>query len=170
MKKVIIIGCPGSGKSTLARALHEITGLPLVHLDLLFWNADGTSVPREVFLRRLEDAMQDDRWIIDGNYHNTMELRLAACDTVIFLDYPQEVCLAGARERRGKPRPDLPWVEPEGTEDEKEFFDYIRSYERERRGGVLDLLARYPQKRIIILTSRAQADSFLQEIAKNKEK
>ena len=35
MNKVLIIGCPGSGKSTFARALHEVTNLPLVYLDML---------------------------------------------------------------------------------------------------------------------------------------
>ena len=34
MNKVIVIGCPGSGKSTFSRALHELTDLPLYHLDL----------------------------------------------------------------------------------------------------------------------------------------
>lgn len=169
MKKIIIIGCPGSGKSTFARELHRITHLPLVHLDLLFWNADGTSVPREIFLLRLEDALQKDHWIIDGNYHTTMEQRLSACDTVIFLDYPQDVCLAGAKERRGKPRPDLPWIEPEGTQDEDEFFTYIRNYEQERRPGVFDLLARYPQKNSIIFTTRDQADAYLRKLTNHKE-
>lgn len=164
MQKVIIIGCPGSGKSTFARALHQITRLPLIHLDLLFWNADGTTVPREVFLRRLDEALQGERWIIDGNYHNTMELRLTACDTVIFLDYPVEICLTGAIERRGKPRPDLPWIEPVGTQDEAEFLDYIRNYETERRPKVIELMEQHPEKHLIRFTSRAQADTFLQTL------
>ena len=46
MQKVIVIGCPGSGKSTFARALQAKTGLPLVHLDMLFWNADRTEIGR----------------------------------------------------------------------------------------------------------------------------
>ena len=109
MQKALIIGSPGSGKSTFARALHEATGLPLIHLDNLFWNADKTNVEKEVFLARLEDALQRERWIIDGNYLSTMDKRLAACDTVFFLDYPVDVCLEGIRQRQGQPRPDMPW-------------------------------------------------------------
>ena len=78
MERIIVIGCPGSGKSTFSRALHQITGIPLVHLDMLFWNKDKTTVEKAVFLERLEKAMQQSRWIIDGNYATTMELRMQA--------------------------------------------------------------------------------------------
>ncbi len=57
MQKVMVIGCPGSGKSTFSRALHEATGLPLVYLDRLNWNADRTAVSRELFLERLQTAL-----------------------------------------------------------------------------------------------------------------
>jgi cytidylate kinase len=58
MQKVLVIGCPGSGKSTFARALCEKTGLPLCHLDMLYWNADRTTVERGVFLRRLQAVLE----------------------------------------------------------------------------------------------------------------
>ena len=53
MRKIIVIGCPGSGKSTFSKALHRITGIPLIHLDMLYWNPDRTTVERPVFLERL---------------------------------------------------------------------------------------------------------------------
>ena len=37
MERVMIIGCGGAGKSTLARKLGEKTGLPVVHLDQIWW-------------------------------------------------------------------------------------------------------------------------------------
>ena len=91
MKKVIIIGCPGGGKSTFARALADKTGLPLYHLDMLYWNADKTTVGREAFRERLAEVMAGDEWIIDGNYISTMQWRMECCDTVFFLDMPLEV-------------------------------------------------------------------------------
>ena len=87
MKRVLIIGCPGSGKSTFAHALHMKTGLPLYHMDMLYWNADKTAVPRDVFDACLDRILHADAWILDGNYNRTMEMRFAACDTVFFLDY-----------------------------------------------------------------------------------
>ena len=158
MKKVIVIGCPGSGKSTVSRALHDKTGIPLYHLDMMYWNADKTTVEKSVFLERLSAVLEKDEWIIDGNYGSTMELRMAACDTVIFLDYPLDVCLDGIKERRGKPRSDMPWIE---TEEDSEFIEFIKNYNEQQKPKVLELLKKYNDKNIIILESREQADAFL---------
>ncbi len=158
MKRVIVIGCPGSGKSTVSRALHNKTGIPLYHLDMMYWNADKTTVEKRVFLERLSVVLEKDEWIIDGNYGSTMELRMAACDTVIFLDYPLDVCLDGIRNRRRKPRSDMPWIE---TEEDEEFIEFIRNYNEQQKPKVLDLLEKYGDKNIIIFKSREEADAFL---------
>ena len=161
MKRVLIIGCPGSGKSTLALALHRKTGLPLCHLDMLYWNADKTTVEQDVFRAHLAAVLAQEAWIIDGNFSSTMEWRLAACDTVIFLDYPVEVCLSGVRERRGKPRADMPWIE---TEEDAEFMAYVQSFRAQRRPAVMSLLEKYAEKTVIILKDRAEADAFLEQV------
>ena len=158
MKKIIVIGCPGSGKSTFARALHNKNGIPLYHLDMMYWNADKTTVEKSVFLERLFAVLEKDEWIIDGNYGSTMELRMAACDTVVFLDYPLEVCLDGIKERRGKPRSDMPWTE---TEEDAEFIEFIKNYNEQQKPKVLELFKKYIDKNIIILETREQADAFL---------
>lgn len=163
MKRIIVIGCPGSGKSTLSRELHSRTGIPLHHLDRLYWNADGTTVEKCVFLERLSLVLGQAEWIIDGNYGATMEMRIEACDTVIFLDYPTQVCLEGIRERRGKPRSDLPWIE---TEEDAEFIEFIKSYHEQQRPKVLALLEKYERKQRIVLRSRKEAKTFLQELTK----
>ena len=61
MQKALVIGCPGSGKSTFARRLQAATGLPLIYLDQLFWNADKTWVPPETLDARIEAALAGDR-------------------------------------------------------------------------------------------------------------
>ena len=162
MQKIIVIGCPGSGKSTFSKALHKITGIPLYHLDMLFWNADQTTVEKAVFLERLSAVMEKDAWILDGNYSSTMELRMQACDTVIFLDYPLEVCLNGVKSRKGKARSDLPWIEP--MEDDREFTDFIKNYNSQSRPRVMELLKTYAHKNIFIFSARLQAESFLSEL------
>lgn len=160
--KIIIIGCPGSGKSTFARALHKITELPLFYLDRLYWNEDRTTVPKEVFRQRLQDVLGQERWIIDGNYGSTMELRMQSCDTVVFLDYPMEVCLEGIRTRFGKAREDIPWVE---TEPDAEFIQFIQDFREESRPRILELLEKHPKKRVITFHARQEANDWLGELA-----
>ena len=162
-EKVIVIGCPGSGKSTFARALSGITGLPLYHLDLLYWHEDRTTVPRELFHARLAEILGEERWIIDGNYGGTMEMRLNACDTVFFLDYPLDVCLDGIRARFGKPRKDMPWVEKEPDAD---FLQFIKNFNDESRPRILTLLNACPDKTVITFHERAEADVYLQKISR----
>lgn len=163
MKKVMVIGCPGSGKSTFSRALHDLTGIPLFHLDMLYWNADKTTVENHIFLQRLTHAIQQDEWIIDGNYNSTMELRLQHCDTVIFLDYPLDICLAGVEERKGKSRADMPWIEPD-DEDDPEFISFIKNFNVQSRPRIMELLSKYSDKAIYSFQSRSNAASFLNEI------
>ena len=158
MKKIIVIGCPGSGKSTFSRALHKKIGIPLFHLDTMYWNADKTTVEKSVFLERLSAVLEKEEWIIDGNYASTMDMRMAECDTVIFLDYPLDVCLDGIRERHGKPRSDMPWIE---TEEDAEFIEFIKKFNEQQRPQVLELFKKYSTKNIIVFASREQADLFL---------
>ena len=158
MKKIIVIGCPGSGKSTFAKALHNATGIWLYHLDMLYWNSDRTTVGKEIFRSRLMNVLAQPEWIIDGNYSSTMEMRMKECDTVFFLDYPTEICLDGIKQRKGKPRSDMPWIE---TEDDDEFLEFIRNYNNVSRPAVLELLQKYSDKNIFIFTDRKDAEQFL---------
>ena len=157
-KKIIIVGCPGSGKSTLAKALHDRTGLPLIHLDNIWWKPDRTHITREEFDRRLEELLRGERWIVDGNYSRTYEPRFRACDTVIFLDFDEEECMAGVSERVGKIRTDIPW-----TEDrlDPELVQMVRDYRTENRPVVYALMEKYPDRQVYIFSTRSQAWDWL---------
>ena len=159
MEKVIIIGCPGSGKSTFGRELKHITGLPLFHLDMLYWNEDRTTVSKEIFINRLKQVMSNSKWIIDGNYGSSMEMRIKECDTVFFLDYPTDVCMDGINTRKGQVRSDMPWVENDNTDDE--FIDFVNSYNSESRPKVISLLEKYSSKDIIIFKTRLDSENYL---------
>ena len=165
MKKVIVIGCPGSGKSTVSRALHNKTGIPLYHLDMMYWNADKTTVEKSVFLERLSAVLEKDEWIIDGNYKRTVERRLAACDTAFLLDYPVEVCLAGVAARVGQEREEMPWT---ATALDPELVQYIRDFAATQLPHDYELLERYGEGReIVIFRSREEADAWLCRFVKH---
>ncbi len=161
MKRIMVIGCPGSGKSTFSRELSKQTGIPIYHLDMMYWNPDKTIVDKSVFRERLAKAISQEKWIIDGNYGSTLELRMEACDTVIFLDYPLEVCLEGIQMRKGKPRPDMPWIEED--EHDEEFLNFIKNYQHDSKPKVLSLLQKYYNKSIFVFKERKDADKFLNQ-------
>ncbi len=159
MEKTLVIGCPGSGKSTFARELRDRTGLPLIYLDQIWHKPDKTTVTREEFDARLMEALQTERWIMDGNYARTLETRLRFCDTVFFFDLPTELCLAGAAARVGKVHEDLPWVE---EVFDPEFRQYILDFRRERLPQMLETLKNAPERvKTVVFRSREEAAAYL---------
>lgn len=164
-QRVLILGSSGSGKSTFARALQGRTGLPLIHLDSIWWRPDRTHISRAEFDRRLEELCAGARWILDGDYSRTYELRLRACDTVIFLDYDEAVCLDGITRRLGQDRPDMPWTEQ--TLD-PELEALVRGYRQTQRPMLLSLLAKYPEKRVFVFQTREEAEAWLADLAPAK--
>ena len=159
MRKVIILGCPGSGKSTFAARLHGMTGLPLFHLDNIWWRPDRTHISREEFDAELAALLAMDAWILDGDYSRTYETRLKACDTVFFLDYSWQECISGIRARVGRQRPDIPWAEDAPG---PALVEAVRRYRAGNRPVVMALLSQYAGRERHIFSARKEADAWLE--------
>ena len=164
MKRVMIIGCGGAGKSTFARKLGEKTGLPIVHLDQIWWEpGNWQHLEQAEFDARLMAELQKPRWILDGNFNRTMELRLGYCDTVIYLDYPRLVCLKNwigrVIKNWGRHRPDM----TEGCNErlDLEMAKWIWNFNKTNRLRYHEILSRAEGKNVIILKSRRQTRKFL---------
>ena len=143
-----------------------MTGLPLHHLDLLFHKPDRTTVSREEFDAKLQDILAGDRWIIDGNYNRTIEMRLKCCDAVFLLDLPVEVCLAGIEARIGTAREDMPWFE---TEVDSEFRQFVLDFPQKSLPRVYELIEQYRSgKTVVIFKSREEADAYLRQIGQER--
>ena len=164
MRKVLVIGSSGAGKSVFAARLAERTGLPLIHLDAIYWGPGWVKTPKEAWARAVDELLARDAWVMDGNYAGTLDRRLAACDTVVFLDLPRTVCLWRAVKRRivfhRRSRPDM----TEGCDERLtwQFIQWIWEYPAKRRPGVLAKLAALrPDQRAIVLRSTAEIETFL---------
>ena len=114
--RVLVDGMTGAGKSTFARALAARTGLRVIHLDLHYWKPGWVRPSDGEWRERQRTLLAGEAWIIDGNYNETLPLRLARAETVIFLDTPWWVCASRAFTRGlRKPGGEM----PEGCEDSR---------------------------------------------------
>ena len=157
--RIAIIGCPGAGKSTLARRIAAETGHPLIHLDYENWQPGWLPIPKEEWRAKQLEWVNGERWIIDGNYQATLELRYAAADLVIFLDIPRAVCLWSILRREGRPRADLrPGVEAPGIFSKSflSMLGFVWLYNKKSRPKVTALRAQYPGTAFWRIRSRGE--------------
>ena len=166
MERILIIGCPGSGKTRLAKQLGDKTKLPVVHLDRLWWTGQWENVSREEFDARLEEVLEGEKWIIDGNFSRTMPLRLKHCDTIIYLDYNRFQCLAGMVQRvvanYGKSRPDMGGNCPERFDPE--FIKFIWDFNKNNRSMNYTWIAQARHANAVVLKNRRQTKQFLAQL------
>ena len=163
MERVIIIGCGGAGKSTLARKMGEKTGLPVVHLDKLFWKPGWVESAKAEIDEIIRREMEQPRWIMDGNYNRTLAQRIACCDTVIYLDFSRIACLLGVIKRvlttYGTVRPDMGAGCPERFD--LEFLKWVWNYNRDRRENNYRLLNEATHAQTVVLKNRRAVRKFL---------
>ena len=98
-RRIVVTGLAGSGKSTFSRALGARTDLPVIHLDRYFWNPGWVASTPTEWREKQDRLLQGEEWIADGNYHDTLDLRLERADTVIVLDTPWPICMGRAMLR-----------------------------------------------------------------------
>lgn len=164
MRRVLIIGNSGGGKSTLARRLGEKLGLPVVHLDVLFWKPGWTESSDEEFHARIAEYQAGEAWIADGNFGGSWPLRMPAADTIIWIDQPPWLCLLRAIWRvaqyRDATRPDM----AEGCREsiDFKFYHFILTYDRKVRPRLERALAEHgAHARIVRLRSDREIDAFV---------
>ena len=166
MERVMIIGCSGAGKTTLARKLGEKTGLPVVHLDQIWWSpGNWEHLNREEFDRLLMAEMAKDRWLLDGNYNRTLDLRLERADTVIYLDFSRRQCLRGwigrVIKNRGRARADMApgcteWFDPE-------MAGWIWKFNKQNRQRYLEKLKDW-NGAVFIFHNRKEVNRFIERM------
>lgn len=167
MKRIMIIGSGGSGKSTFSSKLSEALGLPLYHLDAYYWKPGWIATPKQEWDEFLRELIQNDEWIIDGNYNRTIDIRILRADTIIFFDLPPWVTTYRIIKRRikyhGRTRPDLNEGCPEQLD--WEFIKWVWNFRKNKRPGILEKLKKYEkEKKIIILKTRKEVTNFIDQL------
>jgi len=172
-RRVIVTGLAGSGKSTFSLALGAKTGLPVIHLDLNFWKSSWVAPSEEEWRDEQQVLLASDAWIADGNYNETLDLRLERADTVVFLDIPWWVCARRGLVRGVRMRP-ADCQLPEGCDESAwrrlrtEWRVAARTW-RERRSQPErehEIISQHGQHVVLhVLTSKRAVAEFLDRLA-----
>ena len=162
MKRILVIGCPGAGKTYFSKRLSKILSLPLIHMDNLYWNKDKTSIDTEALKEKLKPYLEQDQWIIDGNYHKTLEMRLPYATDVFVLDLSRKECIQGILERIDQPRDDIPWIETE--DDATELIAWTADYGFRTKDEEIALLNKNKHLHVHIFKSRQEMNDYLDKL------
>ncbi|WP_165003432.1 MULTISPECIES: topology modulation protein [unclassified Enterococcus] len=177
--KIIVIGQSGSGKSTLARQIREITGYPLLPLDLLWHTTDYSTQAKQWFIQEQQSFMERNQsWIIEGNYASTLERRIKESDKVIWLQIPRyraiyRVIIRSLKRKINKEsRPDMPEAFSERFDKEYlGFLSFIWHFEETHEPEIQQLIQEAnAQSKLIILTKKQEKQAFLMELTTNEQK
>lgn len=164
LRRVAVLGSPGSGKSTVARALGARLGLPVTHLDRLYWNAGWVECTDDEFRRRHRAVVEQDEWVIDGNYTQVgKEERLERADLVVALEIPRWRCMWRVARRsivlHGRSRPDMPEGCPERFSFS--FLAWVWNWHRRHPHLAEELMRLAPGKRVVSLHTQREIETFL---------
>lgn len=171
MKRILIIGSAGAGKTTLARYLGQHLALPVVHLDQLFWRPGWVAPPVTDWKQQVNQLLARPTWILDGYYHNTLDVTCRAADTIIFLDIARQrclyrVCLRYLRKKLFRQmRRDL----PDGCAEQLRwsFLAWVWTFPQKQRPEILQKLQEVSEGRhIILIHSQAEFAQWCAEVRK----
>ena len=154
MKRVVILGRGASGKSTLARCLGEITGLPVIELDKVFWRAGVVATPRDQWVVEQEKLVARDGWIMDGDLgpYDAVEVRLRAADTIILLDFSLIRC-AWRAIRRSRERAD--------------FWRWLLSYRFQSRPILMQAISKHASSaELLVLRDPEALRRFVEDLSR----
>ena len=167
MKKIIVVGSSGAGKTYFSKQLSRSLGIELIHIDKVYWGPGWAEPSKEDWKTTLATLLRGESWIIDGNYSGTLDMRLAACDTVVFLDIRRTLCAWRVIRRTlrhyRRTRPDM----ADGCIERFDwpFLLFVWNYPKNTRPKILSLIDAHRESTQFIHLKYPNAVSrFLQDI------
>lgn len=169
-KRILVIGSAGSGKTVLSNKLSKELSIEVTHLDKIYWLADWHKQSDEYCLEKTEQLINNDEWILDGNYIQTLDKRLEKADLVIFLKINRFECIKSLFKRRNLTikkkivRDDL----AEGCKDKLDlcFLKWVFSFNKKYAPRLMEKLKQYPNVDLKVFSKRKDAFDFINELSK----
>ena len=163
--KIAVMGYVGSGKTVLSRFLAEHYRIPKVELDEVAFDLKWMPTNRDVLRCELAKFMEQNSWVIDGNYNDLLQdERLEKADSIIFVMLPRIACLVRAllrtkeRKAAGYQNDINPW-----------FIRFLLfgCRNRRRRAQYNQIAHRYAEK-LVVLKSQKEIDRFVYQVREGK--
>jgi adenylate kinase family enzyme len=170
MRRIQIIGGSAAGKSTVSKRLGEILGIDVIHLDHVLWRPGCRLADKAEECALVRPLLERERWIIDGNYTESLPMRLERADTIIMVDASRASMFWGAMRRLvkhgGGTRPSMGG----GCRERLDFafLKWIWRYPKDERPVLLEQIRRHGgHARLVTLRSRGGITRWLDELCRN---
>jgi adenylate kinase family enzyme len=167
VKRIVVTGPAGAGKSQLARELGTRLGIPVLHLDTLFWKPGWVATPTDEWEQLQRRELAAPEWIVDSQADDMLPDWLHAADAVVFVDASPLRCLWQVARRRAKRGTSVGI--PADTRPgpvHRALGKFVRNQWRYRRRVRSDLLAELSHERdgreVVILRRPEEAAAFVQ--------
>jgi len=170
-EKILVIGCPGTGKSTFSKQLGDILNIQVIHLDKHFWKPGWVESTKEEWNETVIKLISKDKWIIDGNYSNTLRLRADAANEILCFDYSSVFCTYRIFKRiiktklKLEPRHEMAEGCPEKWFD-WEFIKFTWNFNKKIRPVTIRILneLNFNKKRVTIFKNANEAKYYLSSL------
>jgi adenylate kinase family enzyme len=164
--KIAIIGYSGSGKSTLAKNLAHYYEIPVLFLDTVNFLPNWVERSKQDGRLIVSDFMQNDSWVIDGNYSDFFQReRLEQSDKIIFMNFPRRICIYRAFKRylkyKNTTREDMANGCIEKIDLEFIWWILHEGRNKERRNHYKQIERDFKEK-IVVLKNPKEVDLYLQ--------
>ena len=95
--RIVVVGTSGAGKTTLARRIAARLELPHIELDAINWQSGWRDLTRHdpaEFVRRVDEAIAAEAWVVDGNYGPVRDRVWQRATHLVWLDYERPLIMA----------------------------------------------------------------------------
>jgi adenylate kinase family enzyme len=86
--RLVIVGSSCAGKTTTAKLISQKLKITHIELDALFWKPGWQESTDEELFPKVEKAVAQEQWVLDGNYGRVSDIVWSQATDVLWLDYP----------------------------------------------------------------------------------